>query len=451
MKQTFTYRQKAQQFFAVLLPILITQISIMSTGFFDTVMAGHLSQIDLAGVAVGSNLFLPFIGLFFGIISGLTPVLAQLYGAKKTHKIGVIVKQGFYWAAVLAVLFIIAGYLMVPFIMARMNLETEVAHISSYYLVAISFGILPAFLGAVLRNFIDSHGKTRITMAIALCTVPINVVLNYIFMYGALGVPSFGGIGAGIGTAVALLLNFLLNALAVTKLKPFHAYHVFSNLPRPDFTEWRKQLGIGIPIGFTIFCEQSIFGAVGLLMTVYGTTVVAAHQAAMSFTTVVYMLPLSVSMALTILIGYEVGAKRFADAKKYILLSRVLTLLFVGIIAVVLTQFRGAVADLYTNSAEVKSLLITFLVYAFAMQLSDSINAPLQGALRGYKDVHVTFLLAVLSYWVIGLPAGWLLANFTDLQAYGYWGGLIIGIFVGAVFLQSRLWQIQRKYRQQEA
>ena len=451
MKQTFTYRQKAQQFFAVLLPILITQVSIMSTGFFDTVMAGHLSQIDLAGVAVGTNLFLPFFGLFLGIISGLTPVLAQLYGAEKTHKIGFIVKQGFYWASALAVLFIAAGYLAVPFVIPWMDLEPEVARIASYYLAAVSFGILPIFLGGVLRNFIDSHGKTRLTMAITICTVPINIVLNYIFMYGALGVPSFGGIGAGIGTAFAFLLNFLLNAAAVTKLEPFRSYRVFCSLPRPDFAEWRKQLGVGVPIGFTMFCEQSIFGAVGLLMTVYGTTVVAAHQAAMSFSTVVYMMPLSVSMALTILIGYEAGAKRFDDAKKYIMLSRVLTLLFVGMIAVMLTQFRGEVAALYTNSAEVKPLLMTFLVYAFAMQLADSINAPLQGALRGYKDVHVTFLLAVLSYWVIGLPAGWLIANFTELQAYGYWVGLIAGIFVGAVFLQARLWQIQRKYERREA
>jgi len=451
MKQTFTYRQKAQQFFAVLLPILITQISIMSTGFFDTVMAGHLSQIDLAGVAVGTNLFLPFFGLFLGIISGLTPVLAQLYGAEKTHKIGFIVKQGFYWAAGLAVLFIAAGYLAVPRIMPLMNLEPEVAHIASYYLVAVSFGIFPVFLAGVLRNFIDSHGKTRLTMAITICTVPINIVLNYIFMYGVLGIPSFGGVGAGIGTAVAFLMNFLLNAVAVTKMEPFHSYHVFSNLPRPGFAEWRKQLSVGIPIGFTMFCEQSIFGAVGLLMTAYGTTVVAAHQAAMSFTTVVYMLPLSVSMTLTILIGYEVGAKRFDDAKRYIMLSRVLTLILVGTIAVVLTQFRGEVAALYTNSAEVKPLLRTFLVYAFAMQLADSINAPLQGALRGYKDVHVTFLLAVLSFWVIGLPAGWLIANFTALQAYGYWLGLIAGILVGAVLLQFRLRQIQRRYNYREA
>ncbi len=180
-------------------------------------------------------------------------------------------------------------------------------------------------------------------------------------------------------------------------------------------------------------------------MTVYGTTVVAAHQAAMNFTTVVYMLPLSVSMALTILIGFEVGAKRFDDAKKYLTLSRILTLIFVGMIAVILTQFREEVAMLYTNSEEVKPLLMTFLVYAFAMQLADSINAPLQGALRGYKDVHVTFLLAVLSYWIIGLPLGWLLASYTDLHAYGYWIGLIAGIIVGAILLQLRLWQIQHK------
>ena len=218
-------------------------------------------------------------------------------------------------------------------------------------------------------------------------------------------------------------------------------------MPRPDFAEWRKQLGVGIPIGSTMFCEQSIFGAVGLFMTAYGTVIVAAHQAAMNFTTIVYMIPLAVSMTLTILVGYEVGAKRYADAQQYIRLSRVLTMLFVGTLALILTQFKSEIASLYTSSAEVQPILAGFLVYAVFMQVSDSINAPLQGALRGYKDVHVTFLLAVLSFWVIGLPLGWGLANYTSWGPYGYWLGLIGGILAGAVLLIVRLRQVQARFK----
>lgn len=446
MKQTFSYKEKTKQFFAVLLPILVTQLSLIATGFFNVIMAGHISQQDLAGAAVGVNLFMPFFGSILGIISGLTPTISQLYGAGKSDKIGFIVKQGFYWAFALAVGFIAFGYITVPQILPLLGLEPRVEYITTHYLMAVSCGMLPIFLAGVLRNFIDAHGYTRLTMCITMCTVPVNIVLNYIFMYGLFGIPAFGGIGAGIGSAIAFTLNLILNIIVVTTVSPFKEYHIFKNLPRLNLAEWKKQLGVGIPIGSTIFCEQSIFGAVGLFIATYGTTIVAAHQAAMNFTTVVYMLPLSVSMALTILVGFEVGARRYKDAKEYITLSRVLTFVFVGSIALLLTQFKAEIAAFYTSSSEVQSVLGGFLIYAVFMQFADSINAPLQGALRGYKDVHVTFLLAVLSYWIIGLPLGYYLANYTDMGPYGYWISLIGGVIVGAVLLQIRLSIILKRF-----
>ncbi|MBQ1614822.1 MAG: MATE family efflux transporter [Selenomonas sp.] len=445
MREAHGYKAKARQFFVVLLPIFITQLSLMATGFFNTVMAGHISQEDLAGVAVGVNLFMPFFGSFLGIISGLTPTISQLYGASKQEKIGFIVKQGFYWALALGVGFVALGWLAVPQLLPLLNLEPKVAYITSHYLMALSIGIIPIFISAVLRNFIDAHGYTRITMCVTMCTVPTNITLNYIFMYGLCGVPAFGGIGAGIGSAVTLTLNLLLNILVVTRLEPFRSYHVFRHLPGINLTEWKKQLGVGLPIGATMFCEQSIFGAVGLFMTAYGTAVVAAHQAAMNFTTIVYMLPLAVSMTLTILVGFEVGAKRLNDARQYIKLSRYLTFGTVGILALVLVQFRDEIAAFYTTSPEVQPVLAGFLVYAVFMQFADSINAPLQGALRGFKDVHVTLLLAILSFWLIGLPLGWGLARFTTLGAYGYWIGLIAGVLIGAVLLQLRLLKVEQK------
>ena len=246
---------------------------------------------------------------------------------------------------------------------------------------------------------------------------------------------------------MTLTLNLLLNIIVVCRLHPFRDYQVFRHLPGIHLAEWKKQLGVGIPIGATMFCEQSIFGAVGLFMTAYGTAIVAAHQAAMNFTTIVYMIPLAVSMTLTILVGYEVGAKRLDDARQYIKLSRYLTFFTVGTLALLLTRLRAEIAALYTSSIEVQPLLAGFLIYAVFMQFADSINAPLQGALRGFKDVHVTFGLAVLSFWIVGLPLGWGLAKYTELGPYGYWIGLIAGVLIGAVCLEIRLRQVQKKSR----
>lgn len=447
MKEVHGYPARARQFFIVLFPILITQISLVAPGFFNTVMAGHISNEDLAGVAVGASIFFPVFGAFIGLISGLTPVIAQHYGAGHTHEIRSVVQQSFCWATLLAVLLYAIGACTVPHLVHALALEPVVEGITLRYLSYIGWGVIPIAMASVLRNLIDAHGRTRLTMLITMTTVPLNIVLNYIFMYGACGVPAFGGAGAGLGAALSYCVNLVLNIVVTLRMAQFRRYRVFSHLPRPALGTWRALLAICVPIGLTVFCEQSIFGAVGLLMAAYGTTVLAAHQAAMNFTTIVYMLPLSVSVAITILVGYEIGGGRESGARAYIRLSRVLTLLFVGIVALVLAAMRDTVAALYTTDPAVQELLQVFLLYALLMQFSDCVNAPLQGALRGYKDVTVTFWLAVLSFWGIGLPSGYLLAQYTDLGPYGYWAGLIGGIVVGAVLLMIRLRIIEQRMR----
>ena len=447
LKEVHGYPARARQFFVVLLPILVTQVSLIAPGFFNTVMAGHISKEDLAGIAVGASIFFPVFGAFMGLVSGLTPVIAQHYGARRSLEIRRVVQQSFYWSMLLSVLLLICGVLTVPALVRALALEPVVERITMEYLSYIALGLIPVAPAIVLRNFIDAHGRTRLTMYITMTTIPINIVLNYIFMYGACGVPAFGGPGAGLGAALSYGVFLVLNGIVVLRIKQFARYHVFARLPRPIPGDWWALLAICIPIGLTVFCEQSIFGAVGLLMAAYGTTVLAAHQAAMNFTTIVYMLPLSVSMAITILVGYEVGGGRENGARAYIRLSRVLTLVFVGVIALVLAAMRDSVAALYTTNPEVQELLRVFLLYALVMQFCDCVNAPLQGALRGYKDVTVTFWLAVLSFWGIGLPAGYVLAVWTELGPYGYWAGMNGGILVGAVLLMIRLRIIEERMR----
>ena len=447
MKEVHGYPARAWQFFIVLFPILITQISLMAPGFFNTVMAGHISKEDLAGIAVGASIFFPIFGAFMGLISGLTPVIAQHYGARQMRAIRSVVQQSFYWATLLAVLLLVIGVLTVPYLVRALALEPVVEGITMEYLSYIAVGLIPVAPAIVLRNFIDAHGRTRLTMYITMTTIPINIVLNYIFMYGAFGMPALGGPGAGLGAALSYCVFLMLNSIVVLRMKEFARYRVFARLPKPILGDWWALLAICVPIGLTVFCEQSIFGAVGLLMAAYGTTVLAAHQAAMNFTTIVYMLPLSVSMAITILVGFEVGGGRENGARAYIRLSRVLTLVFVGAIALVLAAMRDTVAALYTTNSEVQELLRVFLLYALVMQFCDCVNAPLQGALRGYKDVTVTFWLAVLSFWGIGLPSGYVLADRTELGPYGYWVGLNGGILVGAVMLMIRLRVIEQRMR----
>ena len=439
MRQTYSYKEKVREFIIVLLPIFITQIALISTGFFDTIMAGNAGDYDLAGVAVAVNIFMPVFCGVLGVISGLTPIIAQLYGAGQRGKLPFIVVQGMYLSGVISAIFILVGCLTIEPLLRYMELEPQVESISLGFLKAIAWGICPILIGSTLRNFIDALGYTRVTMLITVGSVPMNILLNYFFIFGKCGFPVLGGIGAGVGSAITYWLVLFMNILVVYYLKPFKEYKIFSRVYPVAFKVWRQQLAIGIPIGSAIFCEQSIFGAVGLFMAVYGTEVIAAHQAALNFSTMVYMIPLSISMTLTILIGFEIGAKRYSDAKLYTNIGMLISLLFSGTLTLLLIMFKAEIAALYTHNALVHQLIQMFFLYVVFLQLADAINAPMQGALRGYKDVKVTLCLAIISYWSIGLPVGYGLANYGHTGPYGYWLGLITGVVVGAVLLFMRL------------
>jgi len=180
-------------------------------------------------------------------------------------------------------------------------------------------------------------------------------------------------------------------------------------------------------------------------MANYSTAVISAHQIALNFTSLLYMIPLSISMGATILVGQSIGAGHQKDAKHYSYLGIVFAVLFSFISITILLLFREEIASLYTTDMNIVKLSMHFFIYAALFQLSDAIQAPVQGALRGYKDVNITFIMAIISYWVIGLPIGYLMATYTNLGPYGYWVGLITGLTIGAITLAIRLRHIQNK------
>lgn len=445
MNQTYTKKQKINQLLVILVPILVTQLAMFSMNFFDTMMSGHYSPKDLAGVAIGSSLWVPVFTGLSGILLAITPIVAHLIGGKKDHEVSYNVIQGTYLALIMAMIVIGIGAMVLDPILNRMNLEESVHHTAHDYLVALSFGMIPLFIYNVLRSFIDALGKTRVTMFITLMTLPINILFNYILIYGKLGFPALGGVGPGYASAITYWLITVIAVYIISKHHPFSAFEVFKNLYAISLKKWKEILKIGVPIGLAIFFETSIFAAVTLLMSTFDTATIASHQAALNFASFLYMVPLSISMALTIVVGFEIGAKRYQDAKEYSWMGVWMAVLMAAACGVILLIFREQIAGIYTKDLYVLQLTSHFLLYALFFQLSDAIAAPIQGALRGYKDVNATFLMSLVSYWVIGLPLGYFLANYTNWGAFGYWIGLITGLAAGAVFLSSRLIFIQKK------
>lgn len=439
-----TEKGKISHFFTLLLPILVTQVTLFSMSFFDTIMSGNSSPQDLAGVAIGVSIWTPISTGLTGILVAVTTMVANLNGAKEEQKIAPLVMQALYLAGFLAIIIIIVGIFTIQPLLNYMNLEPKVHHVALHFMFALSFGILPLFLYTVLRQFIDGLGKTRTTMMITILSVPINVVLNYFLIFGKAGLPRLGGVGSGVASAITYWIIFGLAYYIVRTKQPFTSFHIFKNFVPVSFATWKNILKLGVPIGLSIFFEVSVFAVVTLLLSEFDTETIAAHTVAMNFASMLYMVPLSISMALTIAVGYEVGAKQFQNAKEYSKIGLVMAILIASIFGIIIYFFRYDVAGLYTNDSSVQALAGGFLIFAILFQLFDAFAAPIQGALRGYKDVNVTLLMMILAYWIIALPVGYVLKN-TELGAKGYWVGLIVGLAVSAITLTYRLIQLQNQ------
>ncbi|CAM4115358.1 multidrug transporter MatE [Bacillus manliponensis] len=447
MKETTSLSQKIKQFIQLFFPIFVTQMSLFAMSFFDTTMSGHASSIDLAGVAIGTSIWIPVSTGLTGILMATTPIVAQLVGSMQKEKVPNIVTQAVYLAVFVSIIVIGIGFLVVSPILHFMNLEQPVEQIASQFLSVIALGIIPLFVYTVLRCFIDALGKTRTTMIITLLSLPINIILNYIFIFGNLGFPKLGGVGAAIASTATYWCILFITIFIIRTKEPFSSYGVFQRLYKISITSWKSLLKLGIPIGFAIFFETSIFAAVTLMMSNFDTTTIAAHQVALNFASLLYMTPLSLAMAMTIAVGFEVGASRYEAAKQYSFIGISIALVFALLYSVLLFFFDDYIASIYTKDEAVHHLAKQFLVFAILFQISDAIATPVQGALRGYKDVNVALIATLIAYWIIGLPLGYIFATYTDFAAKGYWIGLILGLAFGAFFLLMRLLKVQKTYQ----
>jgi multidrug resistance protein, MATE family len=441
-----TRKEKVRLFLSIVWPLMVTQLSLYAMNLVDTMMSGRVGTEDLAGVAIGSSLWMPVFTGVNGILLAVTAIIAHLSGSGQKDKISHAVTQSMYLSIVLAVGVIIAGSFFLEPILTLMGLDPEVHHIAFHYLVGLSIGIIPLFIANVLRNFFDGQGYTKITMYITVMAVPFNVLLNYGFIFGNFGLPALGGIGAGYATALTFWIILILSVWMTFQLPKVKNYRVFVQWFKPSWATWKEQLAIGIPIGLSIFFEASIFSVVTLLMGIMFTTVtIAAHQIALSFTSLIFMIPLSISMALTIVVGYSVGGGKLQVAKQYGRFGVLGGIGFLAIGAVFLFLFREQIASLYTQDPDVILLAGQFFIFAIIFQLSDAMQAGLQGVLRGYKDVQLPFLIALFSYWGVGIPVGYLLAAYTELGPFGLWAGITIGLTCAAVGFYIRLGIVQRR------
>lgn len=446
MQQASSYFDKWKQFFIIFFPIVITQLALFSMTFFDTTMSGHYSSTALAGVAIGSSLWSPINASLTGFLMAITPIISQLIGAKQDKKVKATVHNGIYVALTIAIILILVNLFLVPLLLTHMHLNAEVAATARHFLTGISIGLPAFFLSAVLRSFIDSLGLTRVSMVITLTTVPMNILLNYLLIFGNFGFPELGGAGSGYATGITYWLVLIVSILLIETHRKIRHFQIFSKPAAASFQKIKEILTIGIPNGLTILFETGIFSAVTILMSRFGTDIIAAHQSANSVSTLLYAFPLSIASSLTILVGFETGSRRIEGAKTYRHIGMITAISIGTLNGTLLFFFREQVAGFYSNEHDLILLITHFLLYAILFQFADAVLSPVLGALRGYKDVAITSVVAFISYWIVGLPVG-IFLSYSTLGAYGFWIGLSTGLFTAAFILSIRVRYTEKKLR----
>mgnify|MGYP003428996160 FL=1 len=428
----------------LMLPILITQFAQAGFGLIDTIMAGQLSAVDLAAIAVGVGLWIPIMLLFSGIMIATTPLVAEANGARTPEKIATIVRQSLWVALILGV---IAGLLLqlMPLLLPVFGVPDNLLPKASLFLHAIGFGMPAVTMYAALRGYSEALGFPRPVTVISLLALVALVPLNYVFMHGLGPIPALGSAGCGFATAILQWLMFFALLGYIQKAKIYKATSIFSHFEKLDSYWIKRILKLGLPIGLAIFFEVSIFSTAAIILSPLGETIVAAHQIAISVTSQLFMIPMSLALALTIRVGTYYGEKNYVAMRKVQKLGLITatglaltTMLFMWLL-------RPEIVAVYTQDVMVAEVAMYLIWFAIAYQIMDAWQISAAGCLRGMQDTKAPMWITMIAYWVVAFPVGIYLSRFTSMGAPGVWVGLIVGLTVACILLLMRLYMNNKR------
>ena len=420
-------------------PVMIGMVAGFSMNFVDTLMAGRLAQkeIALAAIATGGAIWSAALMFVLGLLMALQPVVAQLDGSGNRSEGGVAARQAMWIALIAAVPFIfilLSGGMTLQW----MAVAPELIPTAIEYMSALTWGVPAICLLLMLRFFSEGGGHTRPTMYIGIMGVMMNVPLNYVLMFGKLGMPELGAQGCGYSTSIVMWAQLFAMFFYVRRHKHFKEFELFARWDWPRWQPISKLLVIGLPIATGIFVEGSLFIGAALLIARLGALPASAHLIAINFSALLFMIPLGLASAVTTRVGNALGRGEPEAARYAGVIGFAIMLVTQTVSASIMFLLPALVVRIYTDDAAIASIAVGLLFYSAIFQYADGIQICASGALRGLKDTLVPMFINILSYVVIGLSAGYYLTFNMEMGPAGMWIGMIIGLSFGAVLLGGR-------------
>ena len=423
-------------------PVVVVQVGMMLLGVVDTMVVGRLSSEALAAVALGHVVVMAVSSFGIGLLLALDPLVSQAVGARDETAIRRSVQRGL----VLAVALMAPSTLLLlpcEWVLTTFRQPPETIPLAAAYIRICIPGLLPFYGFVVLRQSLQAMGRLR-PIVITIVTVNLfNLVADWALVFGAGPIPQLGPVGSAWATTAARTLLFVvLLFLGRRELRPLLERLDPEVLRRPPLV---RIVRLGAPIGFQVQLEILAFSAIALLMGLFGTVQMAAHQVAINLASLTFMVPLGVGSATAVRVGQAIGAHNGDGARRAASSGLMIGASFMSVMAAAFVFAPRLLASAYTSVEEVLALAVVFIPIAGFFQVFDGLQVVSAGALRGAGDTRAPMLVNILGFWLIGLPTSVVLAFPLGLGPEGLWWGVVAGLGSVAVFLLTRVaWRFRR-------
>lgn len=426
------------------LPVVLSQLGQVVVQLVDNAMVGYLGALPLAAVSFGGAVFTIFLFWGTGITLGLTPLTGEQYARRDYRTAARFFQNGLVFYTLIGLL-LFALLMSVDPWLDRMGQSPEVVAQARPYYRYLAWSIIPFMIFGAFKQFLEGVGNTRTGMVVVLSANAINVLLNYIFIYGHWGAPAMGAAGAGLATCLSrvcmplFMLGYFLWNRSARRYFRFFAWSAQAG-------RWVRQLWkVGYPIAMQMLLEVSAFALTSIMMGWLGTVALAAHQIVLSIGNFVFMGQVGIGAATTILISHYYGVGNYRGLRRAATASYHLSLAASALTMICFIVFRGWLPQGFTSDEAVIAMGAQLFIMAGLYQFSDGLQVISLGILRGMQDVRVTMVYAFLSYIVINLPVGYLCAFTLGMGPRGLWVGFIVGLSTAAVLLHRRFRRQMRR------
>jgi multidrug resistance protein, MATE family len=419
------------------LPVVISQIGQVSVSLVDTMMVGHVGTTELAAASFANSVFINGMVFGMGITFGLTPLIGKAYGKGNMPEALMWLKNGVLTHSISAV-FLCLVMTLVYFFLPKMGQTPEVTALAGPYYLILCASYIPFMLFFTLKQFFEGLGNTRMAMKITIAANLLNILFNYLFIYGKFGFPEMGLNGAGIGTLISRIAMPLMFVYFIFRKPLLLNYFTEAHKLKIEREKIISLLRIGIPIAFQIIVEVIAFSVGAIMMGWHGKVPLAAHQVAIGLATFTYMISLGISQANTIRVSHQMGLHDYNGLKMAAFASTHLVLAFMSVMGIVFIVTRNFLPYLFTTDAEVITIAAGLLIIAAVFQVFDGLQVVMLSTLRGMADVKIPMIFAIVAYLFIGLPISYFFSFILNTGPVGIWYGYLAGLGIAGIMFYLR-------------